>query len=82
MSRLARLNTRALQPTLFNKQRVTFINGSRALVTYIYKPMGPDRSAGPTAAMPISRAALSWSGYTILQHRLVDAVRRIDMRCR
>jgi dipeptidyl aminopeptidase/acylaminoacyl peptidase len=41
--------------------------------------LAAERGAGFKAAMPISPAALSWRGHTVLQNRLIDAVRRIDM---
>ncbi|MGE5099377.1 MAG: alpha/beta hydrolase family protein, partial [Deltaproteobacteria bacterium] len=41
--------------------------------------LAAERGAGFKAAMPISPAALSWRGHTVLQNRLIEAVRRIDM---
>ena len=41
--------------------------------------LAAERGAGFKAAMPISPAALSWRGHQVLQRRLIDAVRRIDM---
>jgi proline iminopeptidase len=41
--------------------------------------LAAERGAGLKAAFSISPAALSWQGHTVLQHRLIDAVRKIDM---
>src|SRR6266536_1283461 len=41
--------------------------------------LAAERGAGFKAAMPISPAALSWRGHQVLQNRLIDAVRRIDI---
>lgn len=41
--------------------------------------LAAERGVGFRAAMPISPAALSWRGHTVLQKRLIDAVDRIDM---
>jgi carboxymethylenebutenolidase len=41
--------------------------------------LAAERGAGFKAAMPISPAALSWRGHTVLQQRLIHAVDRIDM---
>jgi dienelactone hydrolase len=41
--------------------------------------LAAERGAGFKAAMPISPAALSWRGHTVLQNRLIEAVRRINM---
>lgn len=41
--------------------------------------LAAERGAGFKAAMPISPAALSWRGHTVLQNRLIDAVHRIDV---
>ena len=41
--------------------------------------LAAERGAGFKAAMSISPAALSWRGHTVLQNRLIEAVRRINM---
>ena len=41
--------------------------------------LAAERGAGFKAAMPISPAALSWRGHELLQNRLIDAVRRIQI---
>jgi dienelactone hydrolase len=41
--------------------------------------LAAERGAGFKAALSISPAALSWSGHTVLQNRLIDAVHRINM---
>jgi len=41
--------------------------------------LAAERGAGFKAAMPISPAALSWRGHEVLQNRLIDAVRRIQI---
>ena len=41
--------------------------------------LAAERGAGLKAAMSISPAALSWQGHTVLQDRLVEAVRKIDI---
>jgi len=41
--------------------------------------LAAERGAGYKAAVPISPAALSWSGNTPLQERLVSAVRKIEI---
>lgn len=41
--------------------------------------LAAERGAGLKAAMSLSPAALSWQGHTVLQDRLVEAVRRIDI---
>ena len=41
--------------------------------------LAAERGAGFKAALSISPAALSWQGHEVLQHRLIDAVRRIDI---
>jgi len=41
--------------------------------------LAAERGAGFKAALSISPAALSWRGHTVLQNRLIGAVRRINM---
>ena len=41
--------------------------------------LAAERGAGFKAALSISPAALSWQGHQVLQHRLIDAVRRINI---
>lgn len=41
--------------------------------------LAAERGAGFKAALAISPAALSWRGHTVLQDRLIEAVRRIDI---
>lgn len=41
--------------------------------------LAAERGAGFKAAMAISPAALSWRGHLVLQERLLEAVRRIDI---
>lgn len=41
--------------------------------------LAAERGAGFKAAMAISPAALSWRGHSVLQERLLEAVRRIDI---
>jgi carboxymethylenebutenolidase len=41
--------------------------------------LAAERGAGFKAALSISPAALSWRGHTVLQNRLIDAVRRITI---
>jgi dienelactone hydrolase len=41
--------------------------------------LAAERGAGFKAALSISPAALSWQGHTVLQNRLIEAVRRINM---
>lgn len=41
--------------------------------------LAAERGAGFKAAFSISPAALSWQGHTVLQNRLIDAVRKIDI---
>ena len=41
--------------------------------------LAAERGAGLKAALSISPAALSWRGHAVLQERLVQAVRKIDM---
>jgi len=41
--------------------------------------LAAERGAGFKAALSISPAALSWQGHEVLQHRLIDAVRRINI---
>ena len=41
--------------------------------------LAAERGAGFKAAFSISPAALSWNGHTVLQNRLIEAVRKIDI---
>jgi carboxymethylenebutenolidase len=41
--------------------------------------LAAERGAGFKAALPISPAALSWRGHEVLQNRLIEAVRRIQI---
>jgi proline iminopeptidase len=61
-----------------------FVDGSRTVVagcSYggIETLLAAERGAGLKAALSISPAALSWRGHAVLQDRLVQAVRKIDI---
>lgn len=61
-----------------------FVDPSRVVVagcSYggIETLLAAERGAGFKAAFSISPAALSWQGHTVLQNRLIDAVRNIDI---
>ena len=61
-----------------------FVDASRMVVagcSYggIETLLAAERGAGLKAAMSISPAALSWRGHAVLQERLVQAVRKIDI---
>ena len=65
-------------------KRLAFVDTNKLVVagcSYggIETMLAAERGAGFKAAMPISPAALSWRGHTVLQNRLIEAVRRIDM---
>ncbi|MDB4877400.1 MAG: dienelactone hydrolase [Gemmatimonadetes bacterium] len=65
-------------------KRQPFVDKSKLVVagcSYggIQTLLAAERGAGFKAAMPISPAALSWQGHTVLQDRLKAAVRTIDM---
>ena len=61
-----------------------FVDGGRMVVagcSYggIETLLAAERDAGFRAALSISPAALSWQGHTVLQNRLIDAVRKIEI---
>ena len=61
-----------------------FVDASRVVVagcSYggIETLLAAERGAGLKAALSISPAALSWQGHTVLQNRLIEAVRTIEI---
>jgi dienelactone hydrolase len=63
---------------------LAFVDTSRLVVagcSYggIQTLLAAERGAGFKAALAISPAALSWRGHAVLQERLIEAVRRIDI---
>lgn len=61
-----------------------FVDASRVVVagcSYggIETLLAAERGAGLKAALSISPAALSWRGHTVLQNRLIQAVRKIEI---
>jgi len=66
---------------------LSFVDSTRLVVagcSYggIQTLLAAERGAGFRAALAISPAALSWRGHRVLQERLLEAVRRIDIPVR